>query len=271
MDELALERWHRRIGRAAALIAVRLDDPPSLEELADAAAISPFHLHRVWRGLTGETVRQTVARLRIEASQQVMAAGRSVTSAAMTAGFASSQSFARAFRRTTGEAPSRFAGVTSAPGEHAIRIELREATQVVALRRVGGAYVALNALYWQVLNWAEAAGHLPALGGLYGIPLDDPESVDEPALRYDACVALGRVDPPAPFRLEALPSGPHVVLRHVGSYDALEALDQWLVGEWLPRSGREPADAPLYHHFHNDPETTAEAELVTDILLPLED
>ena len=272
LSEASLTRWHVRLGRAADLITARLDDPPSLEELAAAAAVSPFHLHRIWRGLTGETVRQSIARLRIEAVQPTLAAGGSVTDAALAAGFATPQAFARAFRRTTGITPSQgraVMGMSEAP-DSPIRIELRDAVSVVALRRQGGEYVALNALFQAVWDWAEGVGVLEGLSGLYGIPYDDPASVAVDELRYAACLAFEEAPaPPAPLEVIALPAGDHACIRHIGGYDALQPLSQWLVGEWLPRSGREPGAAPLYHHFHNDPESVPEAEWVTDILLPL--
>ncbi|HMA51573.1 MAG TPA: AraC family transcriptional regulator, partial [Magnetospirillaceae bacterium] len=62
MQEDKLERWKTRFARAAKLLSERLDDPPPLEDLAAAAAISPYHFHRIWRALTGETVRETVLR-----------------------------------------------------------------------------------------------------------------------------------------------------------------------------------------------------------------
>ena len=274
MKQYSLEQRHKRIGRAADLLSARLNDPPSLEELAAAAAVSPFHFHRIWRALTGETVGTTLTRLRIEASKQHLAAvAAPITTAAMAVGYATPQSYAKAFRAQTGVSPSDFArGEPAATrlNDADIRLELRDPVKVVALRRVGEAYVALNASFQRVWDWADAAGLAGQMEGIYGIALDDPASVDGDALRYDACFALGDTPmPPAPLRIVALPGGPHAALRHYGSYDGLEAADQWLVGDWLIRSGHEPADAPLYHHFHNDPDETPEAELITDILLPL--
>lgn len=72
LHQQSIERWMRRLERAAALISQRLDDPPTLDELASAAAVSPFHLHRIWRALVGETVGETVRRLRLEASQELL-------------------------------------------------------------------------------------------------------------------------------------------------------------------------------------------------------
>lgn len=274
MNDTPLARWERRIERAAALIADRLDDPPSLDELASAAAVSPFHFHRIWRGLTGETVHETVSRLRIEASKHLLAeTGASVTQAAMATGYGTPQSFARAFRSVTGVSPSAFA---ADPVPHAkdpldteVRIVLRDGVRVVALRRTGGDYVSLNATFQAVWDWAVSADVIGQLEGLYGIPLDDPGTVPVDALRYDACLALGDVEAPSPMHRADFAAGPYACLRHHGSYDGLEDATQRLIGAWLPLSGREPADAPLHYHFHNDHEQTPEAELVTDVMLPL--
>lgn len=267
--------WIVRLERALALLAERLDAPPSLEELAAAASISPFHFHRIWRAMIGETVGQTIARLRIAASQQRLRDGTgNVTDVAMEGGFGTSQSFARAFRRIAGVSPSDFlasdrTSLGVEPPFADVRIELRPECRLVAMRRQGGAYVELNALFWSVFNWAEANGALDRMEGIYGIPLDDPISVVEPELRYDAAFALGETEAEPPFHNVVLAAGDHVCLRHHGSYDGLEEANQALV-RWLLASDREPAATPLYHHFLNDPDETPEADLVTDILILLE-
>jgi AraC family transcriptional regulator len=57
--------YGRRIARAIALIAADPARNPGLEELAAAAAFSPFHFHRVYREITGETPAETLARERL--------------------------------------------------------------------------------------------------------------------------------------------------------------------------------------------------------------
>jgi AraC family transcriptional regulator len=272
-----LDRWRRRFERAASLLSGRLDDPPSLADLASAAAVSPFHFHRIWRALTHETVGQTILRLRMEASQELLLVkDTSVTETATALGFGTPQSFARAFRRHTGLTPSEHRDSQPPVAEKGTRgmnvaVDRRGEIIVVGLRREGKPYTNLNATYGQVWSWAEATDALKDLQGIYGIPLDDPKSVPDCELRYDACLALGVTSAPQPFRVLRLPAGEYALLRHFGSYDALEAATQYVVGEWLLSSGREPADFPLFHHFHNDPDQTPVEELVTDILLPLEE
>jgi len=268
--------WIARMENALAVLAVRLDDPPSLEELAGAANVSAFHFHRIWRVTTGETVARTVARLRIASAQQRLAEpGASVTSVAMDVGFGTSQSFARAFRRVAGMSPTEFLSngteriTVATPEDTLLRIELRDRGELVALRKEGGAYIELNELFWQLWIWAEGAGKLDTLQGIYGIPLDDPASVAEDRLRYDACLAFTDPGtPPAMFRRVTLPTGEYATLRHHGSYDGLEASNQRAIGGLLA-SGREPADFPLFHHFLDDPEEVAPEALRTDILIRL--
>lgn len=271
-----MKGWIARMERALALLASRLDAPPSLEELAAAANVSPFHFHRIWRAMTGETVGQTVARLRVANAQQRLTEGNAtITAVAMEGGFGTPQSFARTFRRVTGVSPTQFLShgtgriAAAAVGDAPVRIELRERGELVALHRQGGAYRELNALFWQLWNWAEGAGMLQDLQGIYGIPLDDPASVPEERLRYDACLAFSDPGaPPAPFRHITLAPGHYATLRHNGSYDGLEDSNQRLIDGVLA-SGREPADFPLIHHFLDDPEEVASDALRTDILVRL--
>jgi AraC family transcriptional regulator len=269
--------WIERTAEALDLLSARLDDPPSLQELASAAGYSAFHFHRIWRALLGETVGQTIARLRIAAAQQRLRnPGASITRVAMDGGFATPQSFARAFRRVAGLSPSEFvvsdlpqSGV-AADRSADLQVELRPSCRLVALRREGGAYRELNALFARVWAWAEESGRLADLQGLYGIPMDDPLSVPEAQLRYDACLALGEdANPPDPFHRVILPAGEYARLRHNGSYDDLEDADQTLI-QRVTASGRKPADLPLVHQFLDDPDETPTDELRTDILLLLE-
>jgi AraC family transcriptional regulator len=200
---------------------------------------------------------------------------RSVTETAMALGFGTPQSYARAFRRKTGTSPTEHQNAHGQlPAESyrmpEVTLEQRGDQLVVALRREGKPYTDLNATFAVVWDWAAACGVLEELTGIYGIPWDDPGAVATDQLRYDACLSFSVVtNPPAQFRSLVLPGGHYARLRHQGSYDALEDLDQYLVGEWLPDSGEEAADFPVFHRFLNDPDQTPVEELQTDVLLRL--
>jgi AraC family transcriptional regulator len=283
MRDKTIERWQQRIQRAAALLGSRLDEPPSLRELAEAAAISPYHFHRVWRAMTGRTVGEMIRHLRIkEASRALIESNDSVTEVAQLVGFATSQSFARAFRQELGVSPSSFRAGDRGRGdagakrsgetayEAPIELVFVDSRTVIAKRRTGLPYQNLNEEFGAVWIWAERVGVMARVNGIYGIPYDDPLSVPVAELRYDACLEFnGVTEAPHPFRTLVLAGGEYARLRVRGSYSQLEEATQNLLGDWLVNSGREPADAPVFHHFHNDPDSTAEADLITDIFLPL--
>ncbi len=83
--------------------------PPKLEDLAARVGMSPYHLHRQFKAVTGLTPRawgaaHRLRRLRGELSNQ----GRSVTSAILDAGFNSSSRFYGQSGQALGMTPSAF-------------------------------------------------------------------------------------------------------------------------------------------------------------------
>ena len=68
MKEETSEDYRARMLRVLVHIQQNLDAPLPLEELASIALFSPFHFHRIFRGLIGESVKEHVRRLRLERS-----------------------------------------------------------------------------------------------------------------------------------------------------------------------------------------------------------
>src|SRR5262249_9589306 len=90
-------------------IQKNLDSPVSLEDLAAIASFSPFHFHRIFRGMVGESVKEHVRRLRLErAAHRLRFTGQPVTEIAFDAGYETPESFTRAFGGMFGEAPTAF-------------------------------------------------------------------------------------------------------------------------------------------------------------------
>ena len=99
-----------RVNRAIDYIVDRLGEPLRLGDVARAASLSPFHFHRVFQALLGETPGDFVKRLRLEKALGMMAHVRreSLTSIALACGFASSSDFSRSFKQRFGVPPSVF-------------------------------------------------------------------------------------------------------------------------------------------------------------------
>jgi AraC family transcriptional regulator len=95
---------------------------PKVTELATSCGISVRHLHRQFLALTGKTVADYIEAARIEKAKRRLALDHEpIKAIAEACGFAHANSFARAFRRSTGYSPQGFR-------QHSIAAETRETT-----------------------------------------------------------------------------------------------------------------------------------------------
>ena len=66
-----------------------------------------------------------------------------------------------------------------------------------------------------------------------------------------------------------LRGGLYVRLHYTGPYADMRGAYRWLLGTWLPGSGHEPDDAPIFEVYLDDPRVVPQSQLRTDIHLPL--
>ncbi len=84
------------------------EEPPDLSSLANAAGLSRFHFHRLFKRLTGMTPKAYAMALRAGRVQQTLHAGASVTEAIYAAGYNSNSRFYARSAATLGMLPSEF-------------------------------------------------------------------------------------------------------------------------------------------------------------------
>ncbi|QQE79803.1 bifunctional transcriptional activator/DNA repair enzyme AdaA [Alicyclobacillus sp. SO9] len=92
------------------VITRRLEERLTLEVVAAELAISPYHLHRVFRRSTGITPADYLLRKRIETAKEALRTEpkRSITDIALAVGFRTASHFSTVFHRETGQKPSDF-------------------------------------------------------------------------------------------------------------------------------------------------------------------
>ncbi len=97
-----------RINRVMDHIDAHLGETLDLGALAAVARLSPFHFHRVFQGLTGETLAARVRRRRLEVAggRLLTAPDTTALAIALDAGFNSAEAFSRAFRAYFGMTPT---------------------------------------------------------------------------------------------------------------------------------------------------------------------
>jgi len=110
MSEDHRQEYLSRIHKAQDYIEANLAGNPKLEDVARAACFSPFHFHRVFSAVTGETLHQFISRLRLEraADQLSQPREKAITDIALDLGFSSSATFARAFAQYFGMSATEF-------------------------------------------------------------------------------------------------------------------------------------------------------------------
>lgn len=100
--------YQRRIDRVLDHIRTHLAEPLDLATLAEVAHFSPWHFHRIFQGMTGETLADAVRRLRLEAAALRLAhrPHDAALGIALGVGFASAEVFSRAFKAHFGMTPT---------------------------------------------------------------------------------------------------------------------------------------------------------------------
>lgn len=253
----------------------------SLDALADVAAMSRFHWHRVFYNMTGETCAQAVRRIRMNrAACWLRQSDQPVEEIARQVGYPSVQSFGRAFRAAYGLPPAQFrdAGRVEAP-----QLRIRDtphpvyefAIETAPPRRLAaiphkGPYLAIGGAFEKLGAIVAARGLWPDVTAMVGVYPDDPDVTPPEQLTSYAGLALrDGADLPEGLEEIRLTGGPVARLRHVGPYAGLHAAYGYLFGAWLPALGRDPADQPCYEIYRNTPAEAAPEDLVTDICLRL--
>ncbi|MGD9739232.1 MAG: helix-turn-helix domain-containing protein [Bauldia sp.] len=100
---------YRRLVRARDFAAANFAAPLSVARLAEEACLSPWHFHRQFTAVFGETPHAFLARLRLDRAKQLLAADDvSVTDACFETGYLSLGTFSSWFRDEMGMTPSAY-------------------------------------------------------------------------------------------------------------------------------------------------------------------
>jgi len=297
MNQTTLNDYSERILRVQLHIQNNLDVELSLDSLADVACFSPYHFHRVFAAVVGESVMAHVRRLRLERAARRLRSTRSpVIRMALEAGYETHEAFSRAFKAMTGLSPTAFrksdggvfansvpgspdrgeSGANTLPTTHdggdgmEIRVEDWEPRQVAFVRHIGP-YEKCGAAWERLCTWAAPRGLLAGGPTMLGISYDDPNITPADKIRYDACLVVdGTTEAKGEVGVQEVAGGKYVVATHEGPYEEFTRTYSYLYAEWLPQNGWECRDAPCVEQYLNDPGSTPPEELLTLVCIPVQ-
>lgn len=275
--------YHKRIERVHAAIHADPAAEHSLDDLADIAALSRFHFHRVFSAMTGETVADAVRRIRLKRAAMFLRRGSApVADVARDHGYPNAGSFSRAFRAAYGMTPSQFRAADEDaampaylsykqgdPNMYRVTIGTEPERTLIGVEHKGP-YTQMGKTF-QVLSDGLAKANLwPRVGAMLAVYKSDPAVVAPADLRGFAGVWIdGDVALPKGFKTLTLGAGRSAKMRMKGPYTGLPAAYDWLFGTWLVQSGEALRDEPHCELYVNTPTDTAPDDLLTDIYLPL--
>lgn len=287
MNATTADAYARRFEAVFDYIQQHLAGDLSVERLSRVAHFSKYHFHRQFSQYAGISVTRYIQlmRLRHASYRLVFEERRRIIEIALDAGFENPESFSRAFRNAFGQSPSQFRKCPAwRPWNQRYRLPLKERrvpmdvtiidfpdTRVALLEHRGPPDL-VNDSARRFIDWRKASGLSPAsVSDTFGIAHDDPAATEPEDFRFDICGSENGEIPANPQGVIAgcIPGGRCAVVRHRGSHDRLGEAAYYLYREWLPDSGEELRDFPLFFHYRNLITVTPEHELVTDVCLPL--
>lgn len=288
-----VERYQKRFAHVLAHIEANSEAPLSIERMSAVAAFSRHHFHRQFSGYLGMSPHRYVQFMRMRRASWRLAfrSELSVSEVALATGYEGPEAFARAFRQYTGQSPSDFrlspdwaewhsrfrpfielrqTTMNTLPPTPVVRVVGFPDTRVAKLEHRGNV-LRLGDSIRTFIEWRKANKLPPHASATFNIIHNDPDDTPPEEFRFDLCAATDRAIPPndAGIHEFMIPAGRCALLRHIGSDDQLGHSIMHLYSSWLPTSGEELRDFPLFMQRVKFFPDVPDSEAVTDIYLPL--
>ncbi|WP_437736039.1 AraC family transcriptional regulator [Sorangium sp. So ce1335] len=296
MPEAAESAYIARFRRVLEHIDAHLDEDLTLDRLSGVAAFSKYHFQRQFSELFGMGVHEYVKLLRLRrASYRLALPEREqarIIDIALASGYESHEAFSRAFKKAFDQTPSEFRDQPRWDPWHATHERLRgtrvlplqaahrpedvsvvrfDEARVAAFEHRGDPKRILESVR-KLIAWRKENRLPPRLSATFNILYDDPAGTPAEAYRMDLCAGTHRPVSENPFGVveKTIPGGRCAVLRHTGCDDTLYEAVKYLYATWLPASGEEPRDFPLFLRRLRFFPDVPDHEAVTDVFLPLQ-
>ncbi|MDD2207327.1 MAG: GyrI-like domain-containing protein [Aminobacterium sp.] len=281
-----------RIEETVAYIEQHLSEELKLQDISQIACFSPYHFHRIFTSIVGETPYEYITRLRLEKAANMLTKmnNLSITQIAFSCGFSSPATFARAFKKYYGVSGSKYRDSGGeVQGKHHVFAFDAEAIEKkihlqVSIENLPGytvAYVANLKGYslssickaWnKLMSWGRERCLLDSTT-MIGVSFDDPTITQEEKCRYHACVVVpdnvAITESDRGVGKEYIPSGEYAVGRAVCHAEEIRLAYRYLYGKWFPENGYQPADTFSYELYRALPSEENGYTYTIEVCIPL--
>jgi len=259
-----------RIQRGVDFIETKLDEDVALSEVAKMAGISQWHFQRIFKALTGETLKTYIRSRRLAASlERLLSTDLRVLDITLLAGFESQEAFARAFKQAFGLTPQKYRALRDKSLflkkprfdlQYLQQLTRNDALSPELYEQPPLLLVGLRTLFYSVDSEKNNIGELlPPLWGAFiarlaEIPNKVPgtcygvlqqERADSERLEYHAAIEVTNVGslPDGMVSLQ-VPAGRYARFEHRGPAPRIDHTVSYAYASWLGQSGYRHTYAP---------------------------
>ena len=282
MKNITYNDYVQRINKVVAYINNHLDETLDLKTLANEAALSDFHFHRIFKALKGEAIGGYITRLRLEATARLLRyTTLTIEEIAFNIGYETPASLSKAFKKQYGISPTEYRTNkdTYIMKKEIINPNLALKTpKIVTLEPKNLIYVALTGAYGS-LDYGKAYEQLWAVikaqklftKGIESICIsyDDPKITEGSLQRSDVCLAIHKpATPQEEVSCKTLAGGKYAVFFYQGSYENLSQVYDTAV-RWVIDHQYTLREEPFFEKYLNDARRTPKEKLKTEIYIPI--
>ena len=282
MKNITYNDYVQRINKVVAYINNHLDETLELKTLANEAALSDFHFHRIFKALKGEAIGGYITRLRLEATARLLRyTALTIEEIAFNIGYETPASLSKAFKKQYGISPTEYRTNkdTYIMKKEIINPDLAlKAPKTVTLEPKNLIYVALTGAYGS-LDYGKAYEQLWAVikaqklftKGIESICIsyDDPKITEGSLQRSDVCLAIHKpASPQEEVSCKTLAGGKYAVFFYQGSYENLSQVYDTAV-RWVIDHEYTLREEPFFEKYLNDARRTPKEKLKTEIYIPI--
>ena len=282
MKNITYNDYVQRINKVVAYINNHLDETLDLKTLANEAALSDFHFHRIFKALKGEAIGGYITRLRLEATARLLRyTALTIEEIAFNIGYETPASLSKAFKKQYGISPTEYRTNkdTYIMKKEIINPDLAlKAPKIVTLEPKNLIYIALTGAYGS-LDYGKAYEQLWAVikaqklftKGIESICIsyDDPKITEGSLQRSDVCLAIHKpATPQEEVSCKTLAGGKYAVFFYQGSYENLSQVYDTAV-RWVIDHEYTLREEPFFEKYLNDARRTPKEKLKTEIYIPI--
>ena len=292
-----------RLNTAITFIEANLSEKLSLEIISEKAYFSPFHFHRLFKIIVGETVHNFINRKRIEkaASYLLHQKEKNITLVAEKVGFSNLSSFSKSFKKFYGISPNKFKKESpekyskiyktdSKNGKVTITFEqyicninnalewlkMNAKTEIKKVARLDlatishkGKMEAIGSVYNKLVKWATPKGLINEQTRMVTIYHDSPKITDPNNLRMSACIVLNDpIELDGEITLKILSPTKCIVSRlEITPFEFQKAWESSFA--FMIENGYKKSEVDPFEIYYNNAAEHPENKFIVDLCIPI--